>query len=86
VKSDNEIVISCNIFGKAHHFNAIPGRVVGNFQVTRSFCPHSVALGCCHPVTEMSTKELLAKRSVDGNVKVRMEAQHSILPLSLHDL
>jgi hypothetical protein len=33
------------------------GLDVGNFQVTCSFCPHSVAQGTAYPVTEISTKE-----------------------------
>jgi hypothetical protein len=36
---------------------SIHGRVLGKFQVTCSFCQHSVALGSTQPVTEMSTKE-----------------------------
>ena len=36
---------------------SIPGRNVGNFQLTHSFYPLSVALGSTQPVTEMSTKE-----------------------------
>jgi len=36
---------------------SISGRVFGNFQLSYSFCPHSVALGSILPLTEMSTKE-----------------------------
>jgi hypothetical protein len=56
---------------------SIPGRVFGNIQVTSSFCLHSPSVGSTQSVTE--TKNL-------PNVKVRMEAQHSIYALSLHDL
>jgi hypothetical protein len=34
-----------------------PSRFLGNFKITSSFCPHSVALGFTHHLTEMSTKE-----------------------------
>jgi len=36
---------------------SVPGRVLGNFQVTYSFCAHSVALGSTRRLAEMSTKE-----------------------------
>jgi hypothetical protein len=35
----------------------IPGKVLGNFGVTYSFCPQSVALGSTQSLTEMSTTE-----------------------------
>ena len=44
----------------------IPGRTLGNFQVTCSACPHSVALASTQPVTERSTKELPWGYSVAG--------------------
>jgi len=37
--------------------SALHGGVLGNFKVTYSFCPHSVALGSTHPLTEKTTKE-----------------------------
>ena len=40
-----------------HKMGLIPCWVLGNFQVTFSFCLHSVALGSNQPVMEMSTKE-----------------------------
>jgi hypothetical protein len=70
---------------------SILGKILGNYQVTYSFCPHSVALGSTQPLTEVS-KVRQARRAnnsallVVPNVKLRMEAQHSILPLNLHDL
>ena len=36
----------------------IRGRVLGNFQVTSSICPHLVAMWSTQPLTEMSAKEL----------------------------
>ena len=53
------MLISCKPFGEAHHFNAILGRVVGNFQVTHSFCPHLLVLWSIHPLTEMCKKDFL---------------------------
>jgi hypothetical protein len=65
--------------------------------VNYSFCPHSVALGSIQLQTEVRTKEfswgkLWPVHGADGsavlivpNVKVRMEAKHSMPPLSLHD-
>jgi hypothetical protein len=37
--------------------DSILGTVLGKFQVTYCFCPHSVALGSTQPVTEMGAKE-----------------------------
>jgi len=67
--------------------------------LTFSCCPHSVGLGSTQPLTEMSTKEFpwgkegTARRDdnsallVVPNVKVSVEAKHSIPPsLSLHGL
>jgi hypothetical protein len=45
----------CTIRGEAP--GSIPYRVLGNFQATYSFCPHAVAWGSTHSLTEMSTKE-----------------------------
>ena len=56
---------------------SIPGSVLENIQMTSSFCSHSLSVGFTQSVTE--TKNL-------PNVKVRMEAQHSVSPLGLHDL
>lgn len=76
----------------------IPLSVNEYFQVTCSFCPLSVALGSTKTLTKVSTKEFAygevrpARRAhnsavlVVSNVKVRLEAAHSIPPLSLHDL
>ena len=79
------------------HYRRVPGsipcRALGNFQVTYSFCPHSLAPGSTQPLTEMSIKEFpwgkvgLARTADNSavlavpNVKLRVEAQHSI-PLS----
>jgi hypothetical protein len=63
---------------------SIPGRVLGNVQVTSSFCPHSIALGSTQPL--LACKVRPAPRPDESavlvvqNVKVRVEAQHSILP------
>ena len=77
---------------------SIPRGVFGNFQATQSFCPHSVPLGLTEHRTEMTTKvlpwgvncgqsvQLTSAVLVARNVKVRMEAQHSVSPLSLRDL
>jgi hypothetical protein len=77
---------------------SIPCRVLGNFHVTSSFCPHSVVLGFTQPLTEMTTRKFSwgkvrsATRAdntalpVVPTVKVRMEAQLSIPPLSFHYL
>jgi hypothetical protein len=79
---------------------SIAGNVLGNFQVTYSFCPHSVVLWSAQPLTEMCSlprnflggKMRPARRAdnctvlVVPNVKVRTEAQHFVPPLSLHDL
>jgi hypothetical protein len=40
---------------KTGDHGSIPGRVLGNFQMTYSFWPHSVALRSTQPVTEMNT-------------------------------
>jgi hypothetical protein len=75
----------------------ISGRILGSFQVTSYFCPHSVALGSTQILTEMSTRELPwgKARPVRGadssavlvvpNVKVRVEAERFVALLSLHD-
>ena len=77
---------------------SIPGRVRWNLKVAYSYCPHSVALGSTQLPKEMSTKSSLEvkERPSSGvyscavpivpNVKVRMEAQHSIPHLSLNNL
>ena len=69
---------------------SIPGRVHWNLQVVYSFCPLSVAVGSTQPPTEMSRKSSLGFEErpsigtyscavpVVPNVKVRMEARHSI--------
>lgn len=49
--SENIEALSQNVPG------SIPGRGLRNFQVTSSFCPHSVAPGSTQPPTETSTKE-----------------------------
>ena len=36
---------------------SIRGGFLGKFQLTRSFCPHTAAMGSMRPLTEMSTKE-----------------------------
>jgi hypothetical protein len=76
----------------------IPGRVLGHFLVTSSFCSHSVALRSTQHLTEISTKDfpwdkVRPARTADGsavlvvqNVKVRMEARHSTSHQSLHYL
>jgi hypothetical protein len=56
---------------------SIPGRVFENIQVNSSFCLHSPSVGSTQTVTETKNPP---------NVKVRMEAHHSISLLSLHDL
>ena len=66
-------------------------RVLGNFQVTYSFCPHSVAVGSTQPLAETSTGRHVKPTDnsavlVVQNVKVRMEVQHSISLLRLQDL
>ena len=79
--------------------SALHGGVPGNFKVTYSFCPHSVALGYTHPLTERNIKEFSlgckvrpAHRAdnsavlVVPNVKARTQAQNSTPPLSVHDL
>ena len=80
---------------------SIPGRALGNFQVTSSFYPHSVALGSTQPLAEMSTKEFpwgkegTARRDdntamlVVPNVNVKCGSQTFYPPsplLSLHEL
>jgi hypothetical protein len=45
---------------------SIPGRVLGNFHVTYSTCPYSVAQASSQPVTERSTLELPWGYSVAG--------------------
>jgi len=35
----------------------MPGSILGNFQVTCSFCAHSLSQESTQPPTEMSTKE-----------------------------
>ena len=56
---------------------SIPGRVFENIQVTSSFCLPLPSVGSTQPVAEIKNLP---------NVKIRMEAQHSVSPLSLHDL
>ena len=70
-----------------HKRGSIPNRFLGNFQVTYSFCPHSVALWSTLHV--MSTKEFPWGQSTAtyswqlyhpscADVKVRTGAQNSI--------
>ena len=78
--------------------DSISSRVLGNFEVPLSFCPHSVALGSTHTLTEMSAKgfpwgKMWPALSADScavlvmpNIKVRMEVQNFISPLSVHEL
>lgn len=75
----------------------MPNRVLGNFKVTYSFCPHSAVLRYAQTLTEMSTKEfpwgkMRPGREADSsavlvvsNVTVRKEAQNFIPPLSLRN-
>jgi hypothetical protein len=41
-------------------------RVLGNFQVAYSFCPHSVAWGSIQPLTELSTEEFIWRQRATG--------------------
>jgi len=40
--------------------------VFGKYQVTYSFCPHSVALGSTQSLTELSTGEFIWGKIVAG--------------------
>jgi len=75
----------------------IPGGLLGNYEMTHSFRTHSVVLGPLSLLTDMSTKNVLGGKvrpasTADGsallvasNIKIRMEAQHSIPLLILQD-
>jgi hypothetical protein len=79
-------------------WGSITSRVLENFQLSYSFCPHSVALGSTQPLTDISTKGFPSRKVqlahtadssailVVPNFKVGMEAQHSMPGLSLHYL
>ena len=45
--------------------NSIPDRLLGNFQVTCSYCPHSVSVGSNLTVREMSTLGVKCGRWVE---------------------
>ena len=78
---------------------SIPRRVIGNFQLTYSFFPHSVVLASTRPLNRNECLGIFwgvkcgpARRAENStvlfvpNVKVKVGARHSIPPLSLHDL
>ena len=63
-------------------------RVLGRFQMAYSFSPHSKPWGPCslYPGISLRVKCGRHVELVVPNVKVGMEAQHSIPPLILHEL
>jgi hypothetical protein len=70
-KSSLTVLVSVNITALSRravqlveaqcHKGSIPGRVVGNFQVTYSFCPHPVVLGSIQPLNRNEYHFLGAK-------------------------
>jgi len=72
--------------------------VLGNFKVPNSFCLHSAALVSTQHLTEVNPRnfvggEVRLVHRADNSailvvlcIKIRMEAQHFISLLSLHDL
>ena len=80
-----------------HYKQEVPGLIssvfLGNFQMTLSLSLHSAALGSTQPLTESHWSKAWPVCTADNstilvlpNVKVRMDAQHSISPLILLDL